>query len=290
MGACLQATAAVSGLVEAALAALGAAGVDNPRLDAEVLVAAALGTSRERLVSGALPLDADGLRRLADFIARRAARMPVAYITGRKEFFSLEFEVGPAVLIPRPETEALVAAALQEAAGKRAPQILELGTGSGAVAIALAVHRPRAAIVATDVSEEILEIGRANARRHRVAGRIEFRSGDLWDALAPGLEQRFDLIVSNPPYVAQADWPALAPEISRFEPRVALAGGADGLEFHRRIAAGARRFLRRRGTLLMEIGAGQGARVRELCRAGGATETRLADDLAGMARVAAARF
>ncbi len=275
--------------VERGAAALTEAGVDSARLDAELLMAFALDCDRIKIVAGAVELSQSALRRYQALIARRAAREPLAYIVGRKEFFSLQIEVNRDVLIPRPETEVLVAAAIEAASRSPERPILDLGTGSGAIALAIAAGSPRSRIVATDVSERALEVARRNAIRLGLDERIEFRLGDCWAALAPS-DGRFGLVVSNPPYIENREIERLAPEIARFEPRVALAGGIDGLDFYRRICAEVRRYLMPGGELIVEVGAGQADSVAALCRAAGCADTAAINDFAGCARVVRARF
>ena len=279
-----EAPASVRSLIRAAAQMLEARGVEGAILDAEILMAEATGLARARL-SDSVPLRRDTIMRFGEYVARRAAREPLAYIIGRKEFFSLDFEVTPSVLIPRPETETLVAAALEFIAGRPESLVLDIGTGAGAIAIAIAANAPGARIVATDISKESLEVAQRNAERLGVANRIEFRHGDCWGALDRSLPARFDLAVSNPPYVEDAALDALAPEIRKYEPRIALAGGPDGLGFCRRIVGGAVDFIRPGGELQVEIGAGQAARVIEMCREAGCTRAVAIRDLAGIERV-----
>jgi release factor glutamine methyltransferase len=202
------------------------------------------------------------------------------------EFFSLDFEVTPAVLIPRPETETLVEAALAFLASRKRARVLDIGTGSGAIAIAIVANAPEARMVATDISNAALEVARRNAIRHRCDARIDFVAGDLF----PDSHSRFDLIVSNPPYIADADFHALAPEIRIYEPRQALVGGGDGLEFYRCIAAGCRSQLVREGAVIMEIGAGQAQTVKALFRSAGFSKIDSIRDLARIERVIRARI
>lgn len=280
-------------VLEAAVKTLAEAGIGNSRLDAELLMAAAFNTGRSNVIAGAVEISSEGLTRFGELIARRAAREPLAYILGRKEFFSIEFEVTPAVLIPRPETEILVGAALEAAARRPDCAVLDLGTGSGAIALALAANEPRIRIVATDVSREALEIARRNAVRLGLGDRIEFRLGDCWAAVG-GLDDPaadlFDLVVSNPPYIEDRELDGLEPEVARFEPRLALEGGIDGLDFYRRICARIGEYLKPGGELMVEVGAGQAERVEALCRSVGCAETILIKDLAGWPRVVVARF
>jgi release factor glutamine methyltransferase len=264
---------------------LTAAGIDTARLDTEVLLAHACATSRAALIAGAVNPSADAAGGFRAIIGRRAEGEPVAYIIGRKEFFSLDFEVTPAVLIPRPETETLVEAALKFLATQRQPRVLDIGTGSGAIAIALAVNAPEAQVVATDISKEALEVARRNALRHRCTNHVEFVAADLF----PEEDSRFDLIVSNPPYVAEADLDSLAPEIRLHEPRNALAAGIDGLDFYRRIAADCRSRLKTKGAVMVEIGAGQAFAVEALFRRAGFSNIDSVPDLARIERIVCAR-
>ncbi len=269
---------------------LARAGIDSARLDAEVLMAEAAGVTRAAIAAGAAHPDAAGLARFEAMVARRAAHEPLAYIVGHREFFSLEFEVTPAVLVPRPETETLVECALNYLAGRREARVLDIGTGSGAIAIAVAVNAPAARIVATDISKASLEMAERNARRHGCAARIRLFHGDCFQALecAPDAAP-FDLIVSNPPYVADAELPTLAPEVREFEPRAALVSGADSLMFYRRIADGLERWLRHDGEVIVEVGAGQAHAVAQIMEGAGCAEATVVRDLAGIERVVRAR-
>jgi len=278
-----------------AAARLSAAGIDHPRLDAEVLLAHALNMSREQLVIGGdVTIPSAAARGFESLLLRRLAREPVAYITGTQEFWSLDFAVTPEVLIPRPDTERLVEIALLCAAkfaAVKPPQIVDLCTGSGAVAVSLARELPSAQIYATDISLAALAIARCNAKTHRVASRVQFFSGDLFDALVPRPETGFDLIVSNPPYVRQAEIVSLVPEVSRWEPRAALDGGIDGLDFYRRIAAAAPDYLAERGGLALEIGADMAREVSAICAdTGRYRKIEVFQDYAGCDRVILAQL
>jgi len=282
-------SASVRSLIRAAAQMLEARGVKSAMLDAEILMAEAAGVSRARVLaetrSDSAALSPRVVARFGEYVARRAAREPLAYIVGRKEFFSLDFEVTRSVLIPRPETEILVAAALEFISGQPEARVLDIGTGSGAIAIAIAANAPGVRIVATDISKESLEVAYRNAERLGVASRIEFRHGDCWAALDGGAPMRFDLMVSNPPYVEDARLDALAPEIREHEPRLALTGGPDGLDFYRRILGSAAKFIRPGGELMVEVGAGQAASVIDMCREAGCTGAVAIRDLAGIERV-----
>jgi release factor glutamine methyltransferase len=271
----------VHAMLEEARRAFAVAGVDTARLDAEVLLAHASGVSRAMLLAGSARIDPEVIRKFRRMVARRAAREPLAYIIGRKEFFSLDFEVTPAVLIPRPETETLVECALKFIEPREHPRVLDIGTGSGAIAVAIAMNALDARVVATDISKDALEVARRNASRHRCEDRIDFVRADLF----PEGDARFDLIVSNPPYIADADLETLQPEIRLHEPRVATIAGNDGLDFYRRIAAGCRSRLHSDGAVMVEIGAGQTSAVEALFRRAGFSNIDAVRDLAGIERV-----
>lgn len=278
----------VAGLLTDGERRLAAAGIDSARLDAEVLLAHTLGIGRAALYARLRDaIDSESQARFAAALDRRARREPVAYITGVQEFWSLPFAVSPAVLIPRPETELLVEVTCRllrrSAAGGRVT-VCDVGTGSGCVAVALARELPAAAVVAVDVSPAGLAVARRNAAAHGVEARIEWCHGDLFAGLDAGV--RFDAIVSNPPYLAPGD--AVSPELA-FEPVEALAAGSDGLSVIRRLVATAPACLTPGGWLVVEIGAGQAARVLELARAAGLVETGVETDLAGIDRVLVAR-
>lgn len=285
-----QAAVQIKVLIQDATERLIAAGVEAPRLDAELLMAAAAGTTRERLIAATVAID-DGLRkRYAGLIAKRAGRMPLAYIVGRREFHSLDLEVTLEVLIPRPETEALVAAALTYIKQRPAARVLDLGTGSGAIALAIASAAPDTQIVATDVSAGAIAVAARNALKIGVATRVAFRRADCWTVIdGGGALQCFDLIVSNPPYIRDSEIASLAPEIRDYEPRAALDGGPDGLDFYRRIARDAPAHLKPGGALMVEIGQGQPAGVAAIFRTAGLGEVTVFNDLAAIPRVVVAR-
>ena len=242
--------------------------VDNPRLNAELLLSRSMGVRREELYIRLHSQITEGDRgALNAFVQRRVSGEPLQYILGQQEFWSFDVKVAPQVLIPRPETELLVEQALsilESASFGKAARVLELGTGSGAIAISLAREVKEILVVATDVSEEALELARQNALRADVERRILFVQGDLFNALQSAEEKGpFDVIVSNPPYVPRPDIESLAKEVKN-EPRIALDGGEDGLDFYRRIISEAPAHLRAGGWLLLEMGQGQGARVSAL--------------------------
>lgn len=237
------------------------AGIASARLDAEVLLGHALTLTREEIMlAGDLRLLPEQVRRYNECLLRRLRREPIAYILGRQEFWSLDFEVAPDVLIPRPESERLVEIALDLARKYKSVRILDIGTGSGAIAVSLAKELPASMIWATDVSGAALKIAGGNTRRSGVADRIHFLHGDLF-APVDEAAGRFDLIVSNPPYIRSAEIDALQPEVSRWEPRGALDGGVDGLDFYRRIASQAFPYLAPHGAVALEIGADMGKEV-----------------------------
>jgi len=262
----------------AAAAEALAAQSDSPRLDAELLLAEVVGCRRERLYARPeTALTSAERARFEALVARRLAGEPVAYVVGRREFWSLELEVTPATLVPRPETECLVEAALA-ALPERAPcRVAELGTGAGGVAIAIARERPRAELLASDCSRPALAVAARNVAR-LAPGRVALRHGDWTDVL----EGRFDLILCNPPYVASGD-----AHLARLgcEPRIALDGGRDGLAAIRRIAEGAGEHLSPGGRLVLEHGFDQGGPVRALLRALGYRVLASRRDAAGHARV-----
>lgn len=253
-------------LLREAGSALQAAGIDSARLDAELLLAAAWDTNRTGLV---LRRDAEPpaatIAAFSAMLQRRLRREPVSYILGEREFWSLSFLVDPSVLVPRPETECLVERALRHARGMVAPtglRVADVGTGSGCIAIALASELPRATVRAIDISAAALALAVRNAERLGVAARVECRRGDLLDGVP---DASFELIVSNPPYVTTAELAELEPELD-YEPRLALDGGADGLDPARRLVAQAERALVPGGWLLFEIGCTQGEAALDLVR------------------------
>ncbi|NDC62764.1 MAG: peptide chain release factor N(5)-glutamine methyltransferase, partial [Planctomycetia bacterium] len=217
---------------------LSSRGSDSPRLDAEVLLAHVRGCQRIELYTAFdTPVDEGQRGRFRDLVRRRGEGEPVAYLVGSREFFSLSFDVGPAVLVPRPETEGLVVRVLDLCRPLAAPRIADVGTGSGAVAITLAKHLPQAAVVATDISPEALEVARSNAMRHGVADRIDFVGCDLLDD--PRTAGPWDVIVSNPPYVRDDEFDHLPRDVRIHEPRTALVAGPTGVEVIARLAAAA---------------------------------------------------
>ena len=219
-------------------------------------------------------------------IERRRNGEPIQYITGETEFYGLPFRVTRDVLIPRPETEHLVEKVMELAGGMAQPRIMDVGTGSGAIAVALAVKMPQAAVTAIDISSAALGLARENAGRNEVEGRIRFLCGDL---LAPVADERFDLVVSNPPYVAEGDHSSLAVEVRDFEPGTALFAGEDGLMVYRRLIPAALSVIVSGGWIALEIGYGQETAIRGLLAEAGFAEIGFTTDLQGIPRVATAR-
>lgn len=280
----------------AALDALAAAGVEDPRLDAELLLAEASGRDRAALLAdpeAELPPAAG--RHFGELVRRRLRREPVAYILGRRGFRRIELRVDPRVLVPRPETELLVELALE----LRPARVLDVGTGSGAIALAVADELPDCEVTAADTSAAALDVARANAARLGLAERVRFLDGTVPE------DDEFDLVLANLPYVAERDWPTLQPEVTRWEPREALLAGEDGLDAYRLLFPATRgRALHRysaessttRGAtsalapaVAVEIGEGQAPAVAELVRGAGFEEVEARRDLAGMERVVVGR-
>jgi release factor glutamine methyltransferase len=276
----------------ATAASLRQAGIDTPELDARLLVCHAAWLSHEAYIAEArAPLRPDAAARLGVAVRRRLAREPVARITGTREFYGRAFLLDPHALDPRPDTETLIEAALALVARHgwrdRPIRLLDLGTGTGCVLVTLLAELPQAQGVGTDVSEGALALAAANADRHGVSDRAGFVAADWLD----GIDGTFDLILSNPPFIASREIASLAEEVAAYDPRLALDGGADGLDAYRRIAAGARCVLAEYGTLLFEIGASQGAQVADIIRAAGLKLDEAAAvrrDLAGRPRVVVA--
>ncbi len=258
-------------------------GVENPRLDAEVLLSRILGLDRLHLyVHFDQPLEQTELRAFREFVKQRAMRFPVAYITGSKEFMGLEFAVSPAVLIPRPDTEILVEGAIDLLHNIAEPQLLDIGTGSGAIIISALTKLPDAQGTAVDISAEALAVAKTNAERHAVADRLVLKQGDLF---LPVAGEKYDAILSNPPYIPDGEIAGLEPEVRR-EPRLALAGGADGLDYYRRIISGGPRHLKPGGFIAVEVGINQAQPVAAMADKSGALKTQATlKDYAGIERV-----
>ena len=259
-------------------------GIESSRLEAELLLAATLGLDRIGLyVNFERPLDADESAAFRERVQRRAQREPLQYILGETEFWSLMFNVDPAVLVPRADTEVLVEEALMRIEGPA--RVLDVGTGSGAIGIALAHEKPEILVTALDCSEPALAVAHSNAQRNGVADRVICLAGDL-AALPAG---PFEMVVSNPPYIPTKDWQELMPEVRNHEPRLALDGGGDGLEAYRQLACQVCRILTPGGWLLVEVGIGQAEEVTALFKAAGLKEISQRDDYAGIPRVVMAK-
>ena len=285
-----QATGNVTDVLRHATVRLRDAGMGTPRLDAELLLMETLGWSREGLYRNPeRELRESQAERFESLVSRRLRAEPVAYMTGTREFWSLDFRVTPDVLIPRPETEHLVEAVLEFLASRPGPcRVLEIGTGSGAIAVCLARECAEAEIWATDVSAPALDVARDNASRHGVEGKIRWLRGDLF-APVHGLTERFDVLVSNPPYVPSGEIGGLQRDVRDWEPVLALDGGADGMDFYRRFVREGARHLRAGGLLAVETGAEQGGAVSRLLDAeAGFHRVRVRRDYAGLPRVVTA--
>lgn len=265
------------------------AGIDSPEADARVLLCVALHLSRTQLIAQCdRPLAADEAGDVRGVAARRLKREPVSRIVGEKEFWSLPLRVTPDVLVPRPETETLVEAALDEigrVGGRAEPlRVLDIGTGSGALLLALLKELPNATGIGTDISTAALAVARSNAEKLGLSERCTFMACNI----AEPLSGPFDLVVSNPPYIARAGIAALDPEVRDFDPRLALDGGADGLDAYRAIASAAPALLRSTGRLILELGIGQEGTVGGLLSAAGLTVKKVVADLAGIPRATVA--
>lgn len=280
-------------LHRAGRALLAEAGIEQPEREAAWLLERALDASRLAiLLHGEERPTAGQWARAMALFGRRAAREPLQYILGSQEFRGKEFRVSPAVLIPRPETETLIDLVAARARGPLAPVIADVGTGSGCVAVTLALALPKAVLYATDVCRAALEIARDNARRHGALDRLHLLEGD---GLAPlrraGVAGRVDVIVANPPYIPDSVLPTLQPEVRDFEPRLALAGGPDGLALHRVLLNEAPECLRPGGLLAVEVGAGQAQTVARAATASGRYDlVQVINDQSGHERVVSCRL
>lgn len=283
-------------LIEAinhAASQLAAAGVSTARLDAEVLLRHAVNRDRAWLLAHMQEELADDHWKIFErAVERRGRREPLQYITGRQEFWGIEFMVTPDVLIPRPETELIIESAVRSVKDRNGPRlIIDLCTGSGCIAVSLAKELPQARILATDASSQAISVARGNARRHGVADRIRFFEGDLFAPLEElDIHGQVDIIVSNPPYVSSGDFSALQPEVRDYEPKMALLAGPDGTQVQRRIINGASRFLIKHGLLIMEMGLGQAGMLAHLIRQRkDYSSLNILKDLAGIDRVIVAQ-
>jgi release factor glutamine methyltransferase len=269
--------------------------VDSPRLSAELLLAHVLNVPRIKLYTGyEQPLTADALAQFRELVRRAAEHEPVAYLTRRAHFFNLELEIEPGVLIPRPDTETVVENVLQmvrHTVGMETPRVLDLCTGSGCIALAIARRLPGAQMTAIDISPKAVDLARRNAEKLQLADRVRILQGDLYGPLTEPIDLApFDIIVSNPPYIPSGDIPNLDRNVRDYEPIEALDGGPDGLAIHRRIIASAPARLRPVGRLYLEVQFDQGPAVRELIDSTeGLAEPDILKDHAGHERVVTAR-
>ncbi len=268
------------------------AGIETAALDMSLLLAHALGMTRlEVYTQGERPLNERERGSARDLLARRLKREPLAYIVGHREFFGLKLKVTPAVLIPRPETEVLVEDVLEWLVSRACAgelRVADIGTGSGAIAIAIAKKMPDARVVATDISQDALEVARENAATHGCAEQISFVCGSLYEALVG--EDLFDAILSNPPYIAEGEREQLMPEVAKHEPAGALFSGKDGLDHLRRLIKEGPKYLKPGGILMVECGEGQAQTLlTEIINSGEWCEGRAIKDLAGIERVVAAQ-
>lgn len=264
------------------------AGIPDARREAEILLGRVLKCDRLALYRGSADqVDSTDRELFWDRVERRSGREPLQYILGAQEFWALEFRVGPGVFIPRPETEVLVETAISLFPEPDAPlTICDVGTGSGCIGISLGREFLKARILATDCSAQALETACLNASRHRIAGRIKFLEGDLLEPLrSMGLRRGIDLVLSNPPYVRRDEIASLQPEIRRYEPRVALDGGVDGLDYYRRLLPGALDFIKPGGRLGLEVGLGQADPVCAMAKGSGWRIDRIMNDLNQIPRV-----
>jgi release factor glutamine methyltransferase len=265
---------------------LAGRGSPTPRLDAELLLAHALGLSRIELYTHHdRPLTAAEMDACRELVRRRGEREPVAYVTGRRGFRRLDLAVDARVLVPRPETELVVDRCLELLAGRDAPSVLDVGTGSGAIALSVALEHPGARVTASDVSADALAVAASNAAAAGLD--VELLQSDLFQALE---RRAFDLVVSNPPYVAASEMPGLEPEVARHEPRLATTPGDDGLAVYRRLLPDARDHLVPGGHLVVECGAGQAAWIRDEMERLAYGDLRIDRDLAGIERVVSGRW
>jgi len=278
----------MGGEIARAAGRLKSAGVPDPRSEARLLMGYALGLARETVFGHAdRPVTPAEAKRFESVVRRRVSREPAARILGCREFWSLPFRVTAATLIPRPETETVIEAALEAAGGReRAIDILDLGTGTGCLLLALLSELANARGLGVDASVEALEVAAANASALGLSDRARFRLGD-W---SKGLRQRFDLIVANPPYIPEDEIGGLEPEVARFEPGLALSGGSDGLGCYRALAADIRRVMAPGARIVLEIGEGQGDGVTAILGAHGLEVTGRRGDLSDISRCLVAEF
>jgi release factor glutamine methyltransferase len=267
-------------------------GIDRPRTNAELLLGAVLNKSKVDLyLNKDQILTSDEIEKYSRYLKERISHRPLQYIVGTVEFFGLEFKVDERVLIPRPETETLVEVVIEQLADKENPRIIDLGTGSGAIAVSLAANLKNPFIYATDVSNDALELAKENASRNKVEGDIEFLCGDLFEPLKErNLEGRIDCVVSNPPYVSKDEFEHLPKEVKGHEPFMALKSDEEGTSFHSRIIENSLGLLKKGGILALEVGLGQAGRVADLIRnRKDFKNTEIKRDLGGIERVVVSR-
>lgn len=286
-------------LIVEATRILSEAGIENARFEAQLLLAMTLGIARSSVVAQTYAVPDEELRtRFTELVRQRAQRVPLAYLRGSQEFYGREFLVTPAVLVPRPETELVVEKVLmllkkislsvnqQDRQGRKYVLMADVGTGSGCIPIALLGEQPKLRAFAFDISAAALEVARQNASTNGVSARLRFIQGNLLTGARVG---RFDIIVSNPPYIPSRAIPFLQREVSEYEPRLALDGGADGLDIYRRLIAQSYQVLKSPGWLFLEVGWGQSADVAGLLQEAGFDDIQAAHDFAGIERVVQGR-
>jgi release factor glutamine methyltransferase len=260
-------------------------GIPNPSLDAELILSHILAIDRFKLlVDDEIKLTQEQLNNYKDLLQQRCKFIPVAYITGRKEFYGLDFYIKPGVLIPRPETEFVVDEALKAIATNKNPLIADLCCGSGAISVALAFNNKRAKVYASDISDVACEVARINVNLFGLENRVFLLFGDLWSPFKERNIRGFDVVVSNPPYIPEHELNKLPNDVKN-EPQVALNGGVDGLDFYRKIVTDVSEFLKPGGTIIFEIGWDQGAKVKALLKDTGFCNVNIVKDYAGFDRV-----
>ena len=265
-------------------------GIESPRLDAEILLAHTLGLKRIELYTNYdRPVPEENRAKFRNLVERRAERCPTAYITGGREFMSLEFRVTPDVLVPRPETEFVVESVLELVPGRESADLLiaDIGTGSGCICVSLATRLAKSRFLATDVSEKALAVARDNAGRHGVAERITFLRGDMLEPLAGGeFRGKINFLLSNPPYVSDEEWRTLMPEVRDYEPKEALLAGGDFLKYYRSLAAGGAEILAPGGRAIVEVGRDRAESVKKIFEENPAfCGTKLVKDYQGIDRI-----
>jgi len=266
--------------------------IDCPRLSAELLLSSVLSLSRIELYTNfQRPVSKEQLDRLHVLVKRAAQNEPIAYLTGKSEFYGLEINVSPACMIPRPETELLVDKAVEFLRGSSGRLVCDLCTGSGCIAIAIAKNLPKARIIATDISEKALAVAAENIEKHNLKNQIRLLCGDLFAPIIPPLDAaKFDLLVCNPPYVSKPDFEKLDKNVKDYEPRTALLAGADGLDIYRKLCKTIGNFLKPKAVLMLEVGIGQSNAVKKLLEdAGCFAEIKIEKDFNKIARIIIAK-